>query len=198
MSGGLLGAAQERAGRVGGGAYAFLLCLAVLAAAGLAALLLRQPLLFPSLGPTVMLFFETPRQRSAAPRNTLLGHGVALLAGAACLVAFGLADHPPVVQEGVTAARTGAAALSVALTALVLKLLDAPHPPAGATTLIVSLGILTSAAELVAMGGAVVLVTVLGVALNRLLGTPQPLWDDRRDGARGNGSTRSTSADRGD
>ena len=178
MSGGLLAAAQDRAGRLGGGVYAFVLCLAVLAAAGCAGLLLRQPLLFPSLGPTVMLFFETPRERPAAPRSTLLGHGVALLAGAACLAALGLTDHPSVLQEGLTGRRTVAAALSVALTALVLKLLDAPHPPAGATTLLVSLGLLTSASELLSVAAGVVLVTVLAVALNRLLGTPQPLWDD--------------------
>lgn len=174
--GGALGAAEHRAGRLGGGAYAFALCLAALAAVGLVALLLRQPLLFPSLGPTVMLFFENPTQKAAAPRSALVGHGVAILAGAACLLLFGLTDHPPVLQEGVTAPRIGAAALSVALTALVLKAVGTPHPPAGATTLIVSLGLLTAPAELLAIAAGVVLVTVLSVALNRLLGVRQPLW----------------------
>jgi hypothetical protein len=46
-----------------------------------------------------------------------------------------------------------------------------PHPPAGATTLIVSLGILTTPAQLASMAGAVVLITTLGWALNILLGT---------------------------
>lgn len=175
-AGGLLQRAEQRAGRAGAGAYAFTLCLAVLVVCGLVGLLVRQPFLFPSLGPTVMLFFESPRQPAAAPRNSLIGHGVALLAGVACLVLFGLTDDPPVVQQGVTVARIGAAALSVALTALVLRLLAAPHPPAGATTLIVSLGILTSASELLTMALAVVLVTALGLALNRLLGVRQPVW----------------------
>ncbi len=67
-------------------------------------------------------------------------------------------------------------ALPVTLPAPALRLLTAPHPPAGATTLIVSLGILTSTAELVTMALAVLLVTVLGVALNRLLGVRQPVW----------------------
>ncbi|TQM79361.1 HPP family protein [Saccharothrix saharensis] len=174
--GGVLGAAERRAGRLGAGGYAFALCLAVLAAVGGVALLVEQPYLFPSLGPTVMLFFESPRQKSAAPRSTLIGHGVAILAGAGCLALFGLTEHPPVIQEGVTGARVGAAALSVALTALVLRLLDCPHPPAGATNLIVSLGLLTSTRELLAIAAGVLLVTVLGVALNRLLGVGQPLW----------------------
>lgn len=174
--GGVLGAARRRAGRVGTAAYAFTLCLAVLAAVGAIALVTRQPYLFPSLGPTVMLFFESPLEESAAPRNSLFGHGVAILAGAGCLVAFGLTEHPPVFEEGLTGARVGAAALSVAVTALVLRLLDCPHAPAGATTLIVSLGLLTSAGELLAIAVGVVLVTVFAVACNRALGVRQPLW----------------------
>jgi CBS domain-containing membrane protein len=53
---------------------------------------LRQPLLFPSLGPTVILFFETPLSPQASPRNTLIGHAVALLAGYASLAS--LASSP--------------------------------------------------------------------------------------------------------
>jgi hypothetical protein len=136
---GLLAAAEDRAGRLGGGAFAFALCLVSLAAVGLVGLLVRQPLLFPSLGPTVMLFFERPLQGAAAPRNTIVGHAAAVGAGVLCLLLFGLTDAPPILQEGITGPRIAAAALSVALTALVLKLLDVPHPPAGATTLIVSL-----------------------------------------------------------
>ena len=173
--GGLLEAAERR-GPASAGGYASGLCLVVLAACGVVGMLVHQPFLFPSLGPTVMLFVEDPRQASATPRATLIGHGVAILAGAGCLALFGLTDHRPVTQEGLTAARTAAAALSVALTALVLKALRASHPPAGATTLIVSLGILTSAVELLTMAAAVVLVTVLAVALSRLLGVRLPLW----------------------
>jgi len=174
--GGLLETAERRGGRAGAGGYAFASCLVVLAVCGLVGMLVHQPFLFPSLGPTVMLFFEDPRQSSASPRATLIGHGVAIVVGAACLAAFGLTDHPPVTQEGLTAARTAAAALSVAATALVLKLLAASHPPAGATTLIVSLGILTSATELLTMAAAVLLVTVLAIASSRLLGVRLPVW----------------------
>jgi hypothetical protein len=62
-------------------------------------------------------------------------------------------------------------ALSVALTTLVLTLIKVPHPPAGATTLIVSLGILTTLPQLLAMAAAIVLITLLGWGLNMALGT---------------------------
>jgi hypothetical protein len=74
--GGALDAAQHRAGRMGAAGYAFALSLVTLAAAGAVGLLVNQPYLFPSLGPTVMLFFESPTHKSAAPRNSLVGHGV--------------------------------------------------------------------------------------------------------------------------
>ena len=166
---------SARESRLGAGGIAFVLCLAVLTACGIAGLLAKRPLLFPSLGPTVMLFFTTPTDRSAAVRSALAGHLVAILAGAGCLALFGLTTHESVLQEGLTAPRIAAAALSVAVTTLVLALLGTPHPPAGATTLIVSLGLITSAAGLASIAVAVVLVTVLSVVLNRLRGVRQPL-----------------------
>ena len=149
--------------------YASLLSLAVLCAAGAVGLALREPWLFPSLGPTVMIFFETPTAAAARPRNALIGHGVGLLAGFGCLIAFGLADAPSVPDAGLTLPHLLAGALSVAITTAVLLLLHVPHPPAGATTLIVSLGILREPVQLLSMAGAIVLITVLGAALNRVL-----------------------------
>jgi hypothetical protein len=46
---------------------------------------------------------------------------VAILAGAFSLAIFGLLHHPSVLTEGVTLARVGAGALSVALTGAVLQ-----------------------------------------------------------------------------
>jgi hypothetical protein len=152
-----------------GAAYTGLLCLLVLAVAGLVGLLLKQPWLFPSLGPTVMLFFESPRERSARPLNTIAGHLIGLVIGYACYLALGLNGAPPAPVGGLTPAYVAAGALSVALTTVVLTLLALPHPPAGATTLLVSLGILAKPIDLLDVAGAVVLITVLGWALNRLL-----------------------------
>jgi hypothetical protein len=130
---------------------------------------LRQPWLFPSLGPTVMLFFESPEQPSSRPVNALVGHAVGLAAGLLCFLAFGLPGTPPVAEAGIDLRYLAAGALSVAITTLVLTLLRLPHPPAGATTLIVSLGILTQPPQLLAMALAIVFVTVVGWGLNLLL-----------------------------
>ena len=59
----------------------------------------------------------------------------------------------------------------MALTTLLLTWLRKPHPPAGATTLIVSLGILTTPPQLLSMAGAILLITAAGWGLNVLLGT---------------------------
>jgi CBS domain-containing membrane protein len=147
-----------------------------IAISGLAALLLRQPLLFPSLGPTVFLFFETPLSPQASPRNTLIRHGVALLAGYASLAIFSLFAAPSVLETGVSLPYIGAAALSILITMALLIVLSSPHPPAGATILIVSLGLLTTPAQLAAMAAGVVLLTIVGWLMNRLLGVPVPLW----------------------
>jgi CBS domain-containing membrane protein len=72
------------------------------------------------------LFFEQPVEKTASLRNTRIGHLVAV--AALCLLAFGLYDDPSVLFEGVTPARVGAAALSLALTGAVLLLLRASHP----------------------------------------------------------------------
>ena len=167
----------ERFGaRSGETVYAFFACLLALGVSGLAAYASKQPLLFPSLGPTALLLFEQPTAKPSSPRNTLIGHSVAILVGALSLALFGLLDNGSVLQEGVTLARAGAGALSVALTGAVLLLLRASHPPTGATTLIVSLGFLQTPREMAMLMVGVVSLTVIGWLINRAAGVPVPLW----------------------
>ncbi len=54
--------------------------------------------------------------------------------------------------------------------------LKVPHPPAGATTLIVSLGILREPWQLLVLMAAVALLTVQGYVINRVAGIPYPVW----------------------
>jgi CBS domain-containing membrane protein len=141
------------------------------------ALITRSPFVFPSLGPTAFLFFYTPRAPSASPRNTLIGHTIGVLAGYFSLVVTGLTAAGPALAVGVTWPRVIAAALSLGLTAGLMVLFKSPHPPAGATTLIISLGILTKPWQLILLLIAVVLLTAQAFAINRLAGIPYPLWN---------------------
>jgi CBS domain-containing membrane protein len=144
-----------------------------------AALLTGQPFIFPSLGPTAFLLFYTPTLPAASPRNTICGHGIGAAAGYLSLVIFGLTTAAPALSAGVTWSRVGAAALSLGLTSGLMVWLRVPHPPAGATTLIVSLGILRTPAQLAVLMLAVVLLVIQGYIINHLAGIPYPRWSPK-------------------
>ena len=153
------------------------------------AVLTGSPFIFPSLGPTAFLFFYMPSAPSASPRNTLIGRAVGAGAGYLSLVMTG-----PALSVGVTWPRVIAAALSLGLTAGIMVLLRAPHPPAGATTLIVSLGLLTRPWQLALLMGAVIVLTAQAFIINRLAGIPYPLWGPARSSLEAtDGNERSTS-----
>jgi CBS-domain-containing membrane protein len=141
-----------------------------------AAYVTGQPFIFPSLGPTAFLLFYTPLTVAACPRNTVTGHLIGVLAGYLALVLFGLTAAGSAMAEGITAQRVSAAALSLGLTSGVMVWLKVPHPPAGATTLIVSLGILTQPEQLAVLMLAVVLLVAQALVINRLAGLAYPLW----------------------
>ncbi|MDQ3326835.1 MAG: HPP family protein, partial [Actinomycetota bacterium] len=79
------------------GLWSATLSVLVLAAAGAVGIALKQPWLFPSLGPTLMVIAETPREPAAHPRNVLVGHLVGLGAGLIGLLVTGLRSHPSAV-----------------------------------------------------------------------------------------------------
>ncbi len=142
----------------------------------LLALLTGSPFVFPSLGPTAYLFFFSPLAEASSPRNTILGHAIGLICGYGAF-ALTVASSPPFgMHPGVQGARVLAAALSLSATGALMALFRVSHPPAGATTLIVSLGIISQPRELVIIEVAVILLTLQALAINRLAGVPYPLW----------------------
>ncbi len=143
-----------------------------------------EPFIFPSLGPTAFLLFYTPTAPAASPRNTIIGHAIGAGAGYLALVIFGLTDDPAALATSVTGPRVGAAAVSLALTSALMIWLRAPHPPAGATTLIVSLGILREPDQLAVLMLAVALLTLQGFTINRLAGIDYPTWRTPNPGTR--------------
>ncbi len=164
------------------GAFALLNGFISIALMSLLAFATGEPFVFPSLGPTAFLLFYTPHTAAASPRNTFAGHLIGVGCGYAALAVFGLLDAGPALATGVTAARAGAAGLSLGLTAGLMVWLRVPHPPAGATTLIVSLGILAKPFQLLVLMAGVVLLIVQGIVINRLAGLDYPLWAPRSNG----------------
>lgn len=142
----------------------------------LLALLTESPFVFPSLGPTAYLFFFSPLAEASSPRNTILGHAIGLVCDYAAF-ALTAAYMPPFATHGVIhGPRVLAAALSLSATGTLMALFKVSHPPAGATTLMVSLGIISQPRELLIIEVAVVLLTAQALAINRLAGLPYPLW----------------------
>lgn len=149
------------------------LSIAIMSFAGLVT---QQPFVFPSLGPTAFLFFFSPLVPAASPRNTVYGHLIGAAVGWGCLLAFGLQGDGPSTAVGVSWERVLAAGLSLGLTSGLMVLVNAPHPPAGATTLIISLGVLHEFEHLVVLMIAVALLTLQAIGINRLAGVQYPLW----------------------
>ncbi len=140
------------------------------------AVILHSPFIFPSLGPTAFHYFSRQTAPTASPRNAIIGHLIGTVAGYFSLVVTGLTTAGPAIANGVTWPRVLAAALSLGLTAGLMILFRRSHAPAGATTLIISLGILTQPWQLVVLMSAIILLTLQAIAINRLFGMPLPLW----------------------
>jgi CBS domain-containing membrane protein len=141
------------------------------------ALLTQSPFVFPSLGPTGFLLFSVTSSPMACPRNTIVGNAIALAVGYLSLVLTGLTGTGSVLTTGFTWPRVIAVVLSIALTSGLLDLLHVQHPPAGATTLIVSLGLITTLWKLGIVLASIVLLVVLAILINRLAGIQYPLWN---------------------
>ena len=157
------------------------------------AVITHSPFIFPSLGPIAFLVFYVPTAPAASPRNIFIGHVIGVAAGYFSLVVTGLTMTGSAMAVGVTWPRVIAAALSLGLTAGLMILFKSPHAPAGATTLIVSLGILTQPWQLILLLGAVVLLILQATCINRLAGIQYPLWSPLHQSAEHGDRTRDTS-----
>ncbi|TVT35813.1 HPP family protein [Marinobacter vinifirmus] len=140
------------------------------------ALVTQEAFIFPSLGATAFILFYVPMAQPASPRNTLCGHLIGALMGLLCLYIFGLQGQPSAFATGVDLARVGAAALSLGLTSCLMVVFRVAHPPAGATALIVSLGLMPNPAQLPILMAGVALLLAHAFVMNRLAGIPYPVW----------------------
>lgn len=125
---------------------------------------------FPSLGPTAILFFMSPKSEATKPKNALIGHAIGIVCGYLALVVTGLTAAPSVIDGGTTWPRIIAASLALAATGAIMVIAKTPHAPAGATTLIIALGFITKPLSLVIIEVAVILLVLQAVAINHLAG----------------------------
>ncbi len=140
-------------------------------ALGLIAWASATPFVFPSLGPSAYLLATGERDRASGPYHVIGGHLIAVVAG---LLAYHLIAPGLVVTDAIEAATPFSADVGLlaasSVTAMVLTTIgmlvsDTNHPAACATTLIVSLGLLSTLADAVVI---MVAITFL-VALHELV-----------------------------
>lgn len=137
--------------------------------AGIIGLIAGQPWLFPSLGPTAYLQVETPELKSAHFYNTVVGHYVGIAAGLIGIAIFSLWTSPPVlVSHQLLPAWVGAAAIVIFLIIIINMFLRYSHPPAAATTLLVSLGAFRTTSQISALIAGILIIAVVGELLRRI------------------------------
>jgi len=138
--------------------------------------LVHEPCLVPPLGATALLCVVIPRANASAPRNVVCSHALALLCGWVALMVTGAGHLPSAFIDGFQPVHVLSAALALGLTVATTERLHVRHPPAGATTLIVSLGVMPQPSHFLAVVGGAALTAYGAMLVHRLAGNPYPLW----------------------
>jgi len=156
----------------------FVLCMGFVSIAIMAAVaaISRTSFVFPSLGPTAILFFFHPMSPSASPRHALFGHAIGIVCGYGALLLLGLQTAGSEMSGSMSLRRLFAVALSLAATGFLMILLKVAHAPAGATTMIISLGLITAPFHLMVIEMAVALLCAQSFLFNRWVGVDYPVW----------------------
>lgn len=135
-----------------------------------------MPFLFPALGASAFIVFALPAAPAAAPRNVIVAQFVGALVGWLCLQAFEVDPSGSTLSSLLGLPHVMATSVSLGVTTLVMLMLDAPHPPAGATTLIVSLGSMPKFWHVAVVVASCVLLVVLAHLAHRASGVRYPIW----------------------
>jgi hypothetical protein len=129
----------------------------------------QQPWLVPSLGPSAYLMAENPAHPTARFYNTVVGHLVGLLAGFAAVAALNAWQAPAVLTDKeLVPVRALAAVLAMFLTMMIAPVLNASHPPAAATTLLVALGSFKTLNDAVMVMMGVLVIAAAGELMRRV------------------------------
>ena len=147
------------------------------------ALLLREPLLIPAIGGTIYMVMTAPDHEASSPKNVVISHGLGAVIGWVMLGLFGLHGVPGGIAMELSWPRVAAVAASLAATNGVTRAVKCAHPPAGATTMIVSIGAMPLAHHILDFELAAIVVVGYGLAVHNIAGVEYPLWRRVRESA---------------
>ena len=144
--------------------------------AGILSLATGTPILFPAYGATAFILMMMPGGLPAAPRSVIVAHFIGATVGWASARVCNIDFAQATLLHGGGWQHVAAAAIALGVTSALMLLARAPHPPAGATTLIFALGQLTPWYDIAIVTGSVAILCLqMGVAY-RLSKVPYPLW----------------------
>jgi CBS-domain-containing membrane protein len=146
---------------------------------GAVSILLREPLLIPAVGGSVYMVLTAPDLEASSPKSVLVSHGLGASIGWIMLGLFHLHGAPGGLAVEMTWTRVAAMAVSLATTNAVLRVIGCSHPPAGASTMIVSIGGLPAAHHILNFELAAMITVGYGLLAHRLSGVEYPLWRAR-------------------
>lgn len=135
--------------------------------AGIAALVVHQPLFFASLGPTAYELTEMPTSPSARPYNILIGNLLAVISGFLALWMTHAWSSPAVSTNHISLDRLWAAVVATLLTVLFTILFKATQPAALSTTLMVATGTMQRPIDGPVIMAGILLVTAFGEPVRR-------------------------------
>ncbi len=141
----------------------------LICAVGLLGLWFDRPWLFASLGPTAFQLAEYPEQKSSRIYNVIIGHLAGLSMGFAAVAIMNTWGAPSVLAtHHLTRSRVFTSGIAIVMTSIVIIILRASHPPAGATALLVALGSFSTLSDAATVIEAVIVIAVLGEGVRYL------------------------------
>ncbi len=142
---------------------------ALILLAGAVSLWVGRAWLFASLGPTAYEQAELPQNKTSRIYHVIVGHWMGLACGfLAVALTHTWLDPNVLATSHITAGRVWASVLGIAMTSLAALLLRASHPPAGATSLLVTLGAFSTKQDAYDVVAGVLIVACAGEVLRRL------------------------------
>lgn len=128
-----------------------------------------NPWLLPSLGPSAYMQASNPAHPSAKLYNVIAGHVIGIMAGFLAVALLNAWSAPIVlIDHQLVPVRMWTAAIALAVTLFMCLLLNADHPPAASTTLLIALGSINSLEMALHLATGAALIGIAGEFFRRV------------------------------